>query len=76
MTIHADLARRAGIHVDWSAIGKETFLAALTRKLEQPGTSLDRLLAPYIRPGALDLGKNSANLKSIPGLNIHPADEK
>ncbi len=69
MTIHTELSRRAGIHIDWPSIGKQEFLAALTRELDQPGKALDQLLAPHVRTGALDLGKSAAILKSIPGLN-------
>lgn len=37
MLVHAELARRAGIGIDWSATDKDKYLAALTEELEEPG---------------------------------------
>jgi cell filamentation protein len=37
MLIHAELARRAGIGVDWAATDKDKYLAALTEELGEPG---------------------------------------
>lgn len=69
MTVHADLTRRAGFHIDWQAIDKPAFLAALTEELRQPGRAMDRLLAPHIRPGALQTERTRKQLASHAGLN-------
>ena len=65
MTVHADLTRRAGFHIDWPSIGKGEFLAALTEELRKPGT----LLAPHILPGPQPLRVVAAKLAANPGLN-------
>jgi len=69
MTVHADLTRRAGFHIDWPSIGKGEFLAALTEELRKPGTALDRLLAPHILPGPQPLHTTAAKLAANLGLN-------
>ena len=73
MTVHADLTRRAGFHIDWHAIGKPSFLTALTEELRQPGQAMDRLLAPHIRPGALPIERAREDLAKNPGLNTRPS---
>src|SRR5690606_35632373 len=48
MTVHTELCRRAGIHIDWSQTNKTDYLNALTRELEAPGKGhLDAYLKPY-----------------------------
>ena len=69
MTVHADLARRAGFHIDWAPIGKTEFLTALTAELRAPGSALDALVVPHIRPGPLPTERTAASLASTPGLN-------
>lgn len=69
MTVHADLTRRAGFHVDWPAIGKAEFLTALTAELRKPGSSLDTLLLPHVQPGPLPTERAAAGLARNPGLN-------
>ena len=69
MTVHADLARRAGFHIDWQAIGTPSFLAALTNELRQPGTAMDRLLAPHIVSGALPIERIREQLITHSDLN-------
>jgi fido (protein-threonine AMPylation protein) len=69
MTVHADLTRRAGFHIDWQSIGKGEFLAALTEELRKPGTALDRLLTPHILPGPQPMHTTAAKLAANPGLN-------
>ena len=53
MTVHADLARRADIHIDWSQITKPSFMSALARELRDPGSALDTLLRPHVNVGTL-----------------------
>lgn len=69
MTVHADLARRAGFHVEWSQISKPAFLSALTAELQKPRTAMDALLLPHVGAGALPAERTAATLKAIPGLN-------
>ena len=69
MTVHADLTRRAGFHVDWSMIGKAEFLTALTAELRKPGSSMDALLLSHVRPGPLPTEHAVASLARNPGLN-------
>jgi len=41
MLVHAELARRAGFGIDWSATDKEQYLAALAQEIETPkGSSM------------------------------------
>lgn len=68
MTVHADLARRAGLHIAWAEIEKTGYLTALTQELEQPGAILDRFLAPYLRRGAVPAAEAAASLATNPGL--------
>jgi cell filamentation protein len=68
MTVHADLARRAGFHIAWQDIAKAEFLPALTTELRQPGRALDKLLAPHIRPGPLPTAQAATGLRTNPGL--------
>lgn len=73
MLIHAELARRAGISIDWAATDKDQYLAALTQELEEPGKSkLDAYLKPFIRKSS---EKNIADaIKAAPGLDGGNAD--
>jgi cell filamentation protein len=51
MVVHAELAQRAGISIDWAATAKQDYLAALTKELDQPGRGiLDTYLKPFVRP--------------------------
>ena len=68
MTVHAELSRRAGIHIVWQHIEKGDFLRALTGELERPGQILDGFLAPHVRDGALPLEAAAAGLRDHPGL--------
>ncbi|WP_448040325.1 Fic/DOC family protein [Bradyrhizobium liaoningense] len=73
MLIHAELARRAGISIDWAATDKDQYLAALTQELEEPGKGkLDAYLRPFIRKSS---EKNIADaIKAAPGLDGGNAD--
>ena len=51
MVVHAELAQRAGISIDWAATAKQDYLAALTAELDRPGRGLlDAYLKPFVRP--------------------------
>ena len=69
MTVHADLSRRANFHIDWPRIGKQDFLTALTAELRQPGSALDSLLAPQVKPGPMPLLVAGNALRINPDLN-------
>ena len=48
---HSEIARRAGISIDWTKADKAQYLEALTRELENPGKGeLDTYLKPFIGP--------------------------
>ena len=50
MTVHTELANRAGIRVEWEKTNKADYLAALTRELDSPGNGqLDAYLKPYVQ---------------------------
>lgn len=79
MTVHADLCRRAGIHIDWSATAKTDYLNALTRELQDPGKGhLDTYLNPFIRTGVMQREAARAALQTLPGLgtsNMEPSQQ-
>ena len=68
LTVHADLTRRAGFHIEWQNIDKASFLTALTEELREPGQAMDRLLAGHFRPGMMPLSQTVERLTSNPGL--------
>jgi cell filamentation protein len=50
ITVHTELARRAGMTVEWEKTNKQQYIAALTKELLTPGKGhLDRYLEPYVR---------------------------
>jgi cell filamentation protein len=74
MLIHAELARRAGIGIDWAATDKDEYLAALTEEIEQPGKGkLDAYLKPFIRKGS-EMKDLAGAIKGAPGLDGSEAD--
>jgi len=69
MLIHAELARRAGVRIDWVATDKDQYLAALTQELEQPSKGkLDAYLRSFIRKGSETKDIADA-IKGAPGLD-------
>ena len=69
MVIHAELAQRAGISIDWAATSKFEYLTSLTRELENPGKGyLDIYLAPFLS-GAVGPGHLANHLAGAPGLD-------
>ncbi|MBZ6078885.1 Fic/DOC family protein [Microvirga puerhi] len=65
LVVHSELARRAGLHIDWSATKQEEFLKALTNELDRPGKGLDPYLKPFVRNQALDLKEAANHLQAI-----------
>lgn len=50
MVVHAELAQRAGISIEWAATTKTDYLNALTRELDNPAKGhLDAYLKPFVR---------------------------
>jgi cell filamentation protein len=49
MVLHTELARRAGISIDWLKTEKTAYLTALTIELNDPGKGhLDLYLEPFV----------------------------
>jgi cell filamentation protein len=70
MTVHSDLCRRAGIHIDWAKTDKSVYLSALTEELQRPERGhLDAYLKPYVREGTLDITSALNTLQETRGLN-------
>jgi cell filamentation protein len=64
LTVFAEMTRRAGFHIEWEAIDKDQFLAALTRELLEPGKSImDELVLPYVRDGILSIEMTARRLR-------------
>jgi cell filamentation protein len=50
MVVHAEMAQRARVSLDWAATNKLEYLTALTRELDRPGKGyLDAYLRPFVR---------------------------
>lgn len=74
MLIHAKLARRANIGIDWAATDKDQYLAALTQELEEPGKgTLDAYLKQFIRKRS-EIKNIADAITAAPGLNGGNAD--
>jgi len=51
LAVVTELARRAGISIDWSNVPLRRYLSALTKEIVLPGEdNLDIFLAPHVRP--------------------------
>ena len=49
LAVHTELARRAGISIDWRSMSHRDYLSALTRELQQPSQGqLDAYMKPFI----------------------------
>lgn len=69
MTVHAELCRRAGFHIDWSQTNKTDYLNALTKELDAPGKAhLDAYLKPFLRIETLGRAEAADMLRDLPGL--------
>jgi cell filamentation protein len=68
MVLHAELAHRAGISIDWKQTDKTDYLTALTTELNDPGKGhLDLYLKPFIRD-AIERQQSTSALRSLKGL--------
>ena len=69
MTVHAELAQRAGIGIDWPATDKTEYLTALTHELTRPGKGhLDAYLSAFLR-GAIGGNRLKNHLTQTRGLD-------
>lgn len=68
LVVHTEMARRAGIQVNWQRTDKTAYLDALTRELDQPGKGhLDGYLKPFV--SKLQEQHNAGEtLRNLPGL--------
>ena len=68
MVLHAELAHRAGVSIDWKQTDKTDYLTALTTELNDPGKGhLDLYLKPFIRD-AVERQQSTSALRSLKGL--------
>lgn len=68
MVLHAELAHRAGISIDWQQTDKTDYLTALTTELNDPGKGhLDLYLKPFVRD-AIKRQQSTSALMSLQGL--------
>ncbi|WP_310411915.1 Fic family protein [Chamaesiphon sp. OTE_8_metabat_110] len=68
MVLHAELACRARISIDWGQTDKTDYLVALTKELNDPEQGhLDLYLKPFIRD-AVERKQSISALKSLKGL--------
>jgi len=75
MTVHTELAQRAGISIDWPATDRNKYLAALTQELDNPGKGkLDAYLRPFIRD-AIAEDRLGDGLMRVRGLAGHHAEK-
>jgi cell filamentation protein len=72
MVVHAELAQRAGISLDWAATDKAEYLNALTRELDNPGKgNLDTYLKPFVR-AAVGQDRLAEHIAQTRGLDGNP----
>lgn len=65
MAVHADLARRADINIDWSQITKPAFMSALAKELKDSGSAMDKLIRPHVQVGALPTAQAAETLTTL-----------
>jgi cell filamentation protein len=75
MVVHAELAERTGISIDWAATSKVEYLAALTREIERPGIRhLDGYLKPFLRE-AVGIERLVGHVVSTRGLDGRSSEQ-
>ena len=78
MVVHAELAERAGVSIDWAASNKLEYLAALTQEIERPGVGrLDGYLKPFLRKavGVEQLVGHVVSTRGLDGRSGEAADD-
>jgi len=78
LTIHTELAHRAGVSIDWSLIDKSDYLSALTKDLLSPNKGiLDAYLASFLRSniGHGNLAKHVVKARGLEGGDYFPEVE-
>ncbi len=74
MVVHAELAHRAGISINWAATGKVEYLTALTQELERPGKGiLDAYLKPFVG-SAIGRDQLAGHVSRVSGIDGSAAD--
>jgi cell filamentation protein len=69
MVVHAILARRAGLSIDWAATRKTEYLSALTKELDDPDKGhLDAYLKLFIREAVTE-ERLADEIARAPGLD-------
>lgn len=69
MVVHAVLAQRAGIAIDWASTDKGAYLEALTKEIENPGHGhLDDYLRPFVRSAVAE-DRLAGHIREAPGLS-------
>ena len=69
MVVHAELAQRAGISVNWAATDKAEYLTALTQELNRPGKGhLDAYLRSFVGP-ATGRDRLAGHVARAPGID-------
>jgi cell filamentation protein len=69
MLVHGVAAERAGFSIDWAATGKDDYLSALTKEIDDPNKGhLDAYLKPFIRE-AIGEARLAAEIARAPGLD-------
>lgn len=75
MVVHAELAQRAGLSVEWAATTKSAYLSALTKEIVEPGAGhLDIYLKPFLR-SAVGLEKLAGHVANARGLDGSTVEE-
>lgn len=72
MVIHAELAQRAGVSIEWAGTDKTAYLTALTQEIEKPGAgALDAYLKPYLREavGVAHLAEHVISTRGLEGYS-------
>jgi len=78
LTVHTELAQRAGVSIDWAATSKSDYLTALTDDLRHPKSgTLDAYLVPFVRPavGRANLAKHVVSTQGLAGGDYFPEVE-
>jgi cell filamentation protein len=78
MVVHAELAERAGISIEWTATNKAAYLDALTQEIERPGSGrLDAYLKPFLRQpvGVERLAEQVVNTRGLDGRTTEMVEE-
>lgn len=75
LVVHAELCLRAGMSIQWSRVGKNDCLAALSKEIEHPDQGhLDDYLAPFVGP-PVDRDRWMQDISVLKGLDGSEIDQ-